>query len=71
MVYVCFLQRGGDILEEQPLTNDDVPIIISTCIDFIEQHGQFSLKTFLFWFTIFHKLLNNLNIFREVRAKRV
>ncbi|XP_060582802.1 arf-GAP with Rho-GAP domain, ANK repeat and PH domain-containing protein 3-like [Ruditapes philippinarum] len=33
------IKKGGDILEEQALTNDDVPIIISTCINFIEQYG--------------------------------
>ncbi|XP_053398517.1 arf-GAP with Rho-GAP domain, ANK repeat and PH domain-containing protein 1-like isoform X3 [Mercenaria mercenaria] len=33
------IKKGGDILEEQALTNDDVPIIISCCIDFIEQYG--------------------------------
>ncbi|KAL4230824.1 ADP-ribosylation factor GTPase-activating protein agd4 [Mactra antiquata] len=32
-------QKGGDMLEDQPLTNDDIPVIISTCIDFIQQHG--------------------------------
>lgn len=34
------VKKGGAYLEDQVLTNNDIPVIVDTCIDFIQEYGM-------------------------------
>ena len=38
------LQNSGQTLEDQVLTNEGIPVIVVTCVNFIEQYGKHSLS---------------------------